>query len=149
MLAFLFDEKTYKQKIKSVTNLRILSFFFWKFFFGMIIYYVFVKLTQNYYVSHFLFFDTKFYFYFNQYLKLYALTTIVDYYKVIMFQNYEENFTRLELAIKIILDPRHQTIFLFLNSVIMSNLLNSLEKETTTNFRWNKNAYESHIIVYG
>jgi hypothetical protein len=149
MITFLFDDKTYEQKIKSVTNLRLLSFFLWKFFLGMIVYYLFVKFTQLYYVSHFLLYDAKFYFKFNQYLLLYTLTTIVEYYTRIIFQNYEENYTKLELAIKIILDPRHQTIFLFLNSVIMTNLLNSLQKEAITNFRWKRDIYESHLVLYG
>jgi hypothetical protein len=148
MLTYFFNHNTYKDKIKSVSNLRILSFFIWKFFLGFVFYFFLLNFTKNYYISYYLLHGIKFHFHFTDYLKIVSLFLILDFFKIIVFQNYEEIVTNSEQTIRIILEPKHQTIFFFLNSFIISILLKILEKDTNRkDFKLGK--YEIHMIAYG
>ena len=56
---FLFDSKTYKNKIKSITNLRFLSFEIWKFIFllfnqlilSIFLNLIFIKFKYNFCIN--------------------------------------------------------------------------------------------------
>jgi hypothetical protein len=155
MFGIFFNDKNYMSKIKSVTYLRILSFFLWKFIIGLIIYYLFTKFSQNYYISTYVFNKLTFHFDLYHYLELFFLFNMIDFQKIVVFQNYEEHVNNSELAVKIILEPRHQTIFLFFNSFLVAILLKLLEKNASSlsvelkRKRIKLPEYELHMVVYG
>jgi hypothetical protein len=150
-----FNQSNYISKIKSVTNLRIFSFQIWKFIIGMISFYFFTKITQNYYVSEYLLSRIKFHFNIIDYLKLFILFAIIDYYKFVIFENYEDNTNNTQLAMRIILEPRHQTIFIMINTILVSMLLKILEKNSNSLITDIKRKrlkfpdYEVHMIIFG
>jgi hypothetical protein len=152
MFNFMFTDFNYKNKIQSVTYARTVSFFIWKFFIGLIFYILAIKLVQNYYISKFLLAGINFQFSFITYVKIYFISTLIVCLKVVVFQNYEEAVTKFEQTARIILDPKHQTIFFFLNSLLVIFLIRIFEKQTNNKVFKTKgvqNEYEWHMIVYG
>lgn len=152
MLSQLFNDKTYQDKVKSVTNLRLISFFIWKFILGLIFYYFLTKFTQNYYISSCLLSEIKFYFSIYDYTALFVLLFTLDFLKYLVFENYEENVSNSELVVKIILDPGRQTIFILLNSILMLFILKNLIRngsssyKTLTKKRKSENLQEIHFL---
>lgn len=147
-----FSDKTYEAKLKSVTNLKILTFFIYKLIVFFILFYCFCKFTQNYYISYYLLGKVKFYFLWWDFIKLYFVVCMIDYGKIIAFQNYEDFISTFELIIKIILEPKHNTIFLFFNSVLIMAALKILELNTQINkdiIAWNDDTkYDLDILLY-
>jgi hypothetical protein len=152
MFNYFFKDHNYKQKLRSVTYLRTISFFIWKILFGLILYLLIIKLTNYQFIQQNILHGIKFHFNFIDFLKLFILSSIAVYYKSIVFQNYEEVVTKFEKTARIILDPKHATIFFFLNSVIMTLHVKILEKDANKKFfalRKSENVYEWHMIIYG
>lgn len=152
MFNFMFSDFTYKNKIQSVTFVRSLSFFIWKFFMGLIFYFLAIKFVQNYYISKYFLVGGNFQYSFITYVKIYIVSTLIVILKVIVFQNYEETCTKLEQTVRIILDPKHQTIFFIFNSLLLIFLLKICEKQSIKkDFKKNKtqNEYELYMIIYG
>jgi hypothetical protein len=151
MFNFMFSDFTYKNKIQSVTLVRSLSFFIWKFFIGLIFYFLAIKFAQNYYITKYLLVGVNFQFSLITYVKIYILSTLIVILKVIVFQNYEETVTKFNQTAKIILDPKHQTMFFIFNSILFIFLLKICEKQSYNKlFKKNKSQteFEWYIIIY-
>jgi hypothetical protein len=146
----LFSDDSYKDKIRSVTNLRVITFFIWKFLIGFILFWIFSKTTQNYYFSNYILNDLKFHFYISGYLKIFFIFSSIDYLKVLLFQNSEDSVSRLELITKIFLEPKYQTFFLFANSVLillqMKVFYQGMNKPVK---KKNTEMIDTIILVYG
>jgi hypothetical protein len=88
-------------------------------------------------------------------MMLFVLFHMINYIKIEVFQNYQENVTHSELALRMVLEPGYQTVFLILNSALVVLLLKILEKNTNTlvktlNRTMEKPAdYELHMFIYG
>jgi hypothetical protein len=122
----LFSDGTYKTKLKTLTNVRLVSHYLWSILFGLIILTIFTRITQGYYVSTFLTMGVKYEFSLTLFFIFWLLTAISLLVKVLVYQNYEEHLNSLELLARIILVPRYQTVFLFVNSVITTYQINIL-----------------------
>ena len=144
----MFNENTYKDKINSITFLRLISFYIWKFLFGLVLYLLITKLSGYYFTSHYLLLDMKLNFYLTDYIKLYMLCSVTNYLKFYLFQNYEESVTFAQLSFKIVFDPNFQTFFLVLNSLIVYYTLWTLQSSWTNIKELNKTKYFLHITLY-
>ena len=104
---FLFDSKTYKNKIKSITNLRFLSFEIWKFIFllfNQLILSIFLNLIF-----------IKFKYNFFSLICLYFISIIFDYFLMLFFVYYEFKFSTYEKLINIILNPSVYSLTFYIN----------------------------------
>ena len=144
-----FSEDNYKDKIKSVTNLRIISFFIWKFLLGLIIFWSFIKLTQNSYFNYYILNEVKFHYNFSDYIKIFILFSIIDYLKILLFQNNEDYINKFELITKTFLDPKYQTFFLFANSVLILVQLKFFYYMSKPGKKQKTDMLDKLIIVYG
>ena len=104
---FLFDSKTYKNKINSITNLRFLSFEIWKFIF-LLLNQLIISLFLN------LIF-IKFKYNFFSLISLYLISIIFDYFLMLFFVYYEFKFSIYEKLINIILNPTVYSLTLYIN----------------------------------
>ena len=104
---FLFDSKTYKNKINSITNLRFLSFEIWKFIFllfNQLILSIFLNLIF-----------IKFKYNFFSLICLYFISIIFDYFLMLFFIYYEFKFSIYEKLINIILNPSVYSLTFYIN----------------------------------
>lgn len=125
----IFNHKTYIDKIRHTTQQRIFNLFIWKFFVGLIIYYIITEISSSHYIATYILNGVRFKFSFWLYIKMFVLTSCIDYYKIVIFQNYEETITKLEYFVKLFLDPGLNTIFLFVNSVLVMVLIKMIQME--------------------
>lgn len=145
----LFNDDKYIDKIRSVTNLRLITFFIWKLLIGFIILWIFTKFTENYYFSHYIMNDVKFHFDLISYLKIFFIFSCTDYSKVILFQNSEESLSRLELITKLFLEPKYQTFFLFINSVLILLQIKLFYQITKPGKKKNMEVIDTITLIYG
>jgi hypothetical protein len=122
----LFNENTYLDKLKSLTLMRAISFFIWEYFVIFFIFILFTWFTQNHYISTYILNDVKFYFYFSTFIQVFIISSVQNYLKMIVLQNYEEHVTKFELIVKLILEPKHNTLFFFLNSILVTTAITIL-----------------------
>jgi hypothetical protein len=144
-----FKDHSYKDKINTITNMRFISFGIWKFIFGLIFYYSFSFVTRISYISYYLLKDLKLNFSLKDYLVLYALFTLADFIKILVFRKYEDKVGRLyHLLLKLFLEPDFSNVFLifygliiFFSQFIIQNSISKIEG-------YNRNKVFLHISLY-
>ena len=144
-----FSEENYKEKLRSVTNTRLLTFFIWKFFLGLIIFWIFSIIIHSYYFNFYILNESKFHFNFFDYIKIFFIFSTIDFLKVLLFQNSEDFISGFELITKIFLDPKYQTLFLFANSFLILILMKIFFSATKPGSKRKSEGLDTLLISYG
>lgn len=126
-------ENTYKQKLKNTINMRLFTFFLWKF----------LIMTTMCYLIYYIFswefikgLNFKFFLGFNPsdisigkylFLKIYFISLILDWLKIIYFQKYEENLSKYDYFFKMFFLPSYNTLFFFLHFLLTTIFLALIE----------------------
>lgn len=140
----MLNESTYLKKLKTTTTYRLIAFMLWKFIIGMIIYWLFTYISGTRIILYF----TKYKFNFNllNYIWIYFFSLGVDYLKLVVYQNYEDYASYIEQTVKIILEPSFSTIFMFINSIFILAIMNTIQGKEGGNSR---NRYITYINKLG
>jgi len=126
-------EDTYQQKLKNTTNLRLFAFFLWKFILMAIFSYV---LNYILFLEAIKSLNWKFYLVFNPteivigksfFLKVYALSTIINWLSIIYYQKYEESLSKTDYFLKLFFWPNYNIIFFFVNFFLTTIFLTLFE----------------------
>ncbi len=122
---------TYQQKLRHTTNLRLLAFFIWKFIIMTICVLIFSFILKIHFIKNL---NWNFYLGFNPcnlylgkffFLKIYFISSILDWLKMIYYQKYEESFSKSDYFFKLFFFPGFNTIFFFSN-FLLSNMFLAL-----------------------
>jgi hypothetical protein len=144
-----FIDNSYKHKINSITNMRLISFVIWKFIFGLLFYYSFCFITSFSYISYYFLNNSKLNFFFSDYLMLYAVFTVADLLKMLVFKNYEDKLGRVyNLLLKLFLEPDFSNVFLILYGLIIFCSYTILQNSISYVRGFNKNKVFLNISLY-
>lgn len=147
MFNYLFNPSNYKEKINSISHLRQFSFFIWKLIIGLAFYFMLKVFLNNYYILNYLLFGVRINLNFWTFIFVMLSTIFLDSIKVAVFKNYDDLSAIVEQTIRLLLEPKFQTFFLFFNTTIISLILKKLENESGISNK--SNGYSYHIIMYG
>jgi len=129
----IIKEDSYQQKLKNVTNLRLLSFFLWKLIF---IVFVYIFFTQLFSLDFLKGINWSFYLGFNPseiafgknfLIKIFVISIALDWLKIIYYQKYEESLANSDYLFKLFFFPGYNTIFFFLNLILSTTFLSLFE----------------------
>jgi hypothetical protein len=126
-------EDTYQQKLKNTINLRLFAFFFWKFIVMATLSYLFNYILSfeiinwinwKYYSG---FYPSEFLMGKNFFIKIYIISIIIDWLRIIYYKKYEESFSRSDYFFKLFFLPDYNTIFFFLHFTLTTIFLALIE----------------------
>lgn len=112
--SFLFNQRSYKEKINSITYLRFLCWLIWKFFLILIITMILSLVSRIPFLQIFF----KFHFSFVIFFKFYLISVLCDIVLLIMFKGETGIMSQFEKVAKIFLEP-NQISFCFFGLIVL------------------------------
>lgn len=127
----MITETNYEEIINKVTKKRFVEFVLIKLIFVTLSYFFFIKFTQSNlnFISNLEFYYSK-----NILMKIILFTLALDYFKFLVYKNYEMYYSKLNFFTNIFLIPSSKTAFLFFNSVLICLLIYILQGDLVNDF---------------
>jgi hypothetical protein len=100
-----------------------------KFIFGFFIYWLFIQLTQNWLFNRI--FGMSFDFFISDFIKIFVCFFMIDFAKGLVYVKYENNSSAISNLAKIALEPNVQTLFMFANTILISNIFYTLDNNAS------------------
>lgn len=108
-----------KNKLGNVTFYRIISYFMWKLLTSLVLMLFLNQISKFFFVYFLLPNRENFHITTFTYVKFFFISMLIDYVKLIVFQNNEGYTDKYEQLVKLVLDPKQNTFFFFINTILL------------------------------
>jgi hypothetical protein len=118
-------DNNFKILLNSKSLQRFLNFILFKLFFGLVFYWLIIKLSYT--------IGLDFEFYLSDYIKFFLLSTILVISKLFVFAKYDFPYSYVGQVVKLVLEPNIQTFFIIFGSGIYYLMISLLYHNGSVN----------------